>query len=109
MKKITVNQKGKNSPPKKRNPMLSLTICVMIDLIGFTSYIIPALGEFSDIVIAPLTAAGIYWLFYKENPKLAKIGAIIGGIEEALPLTDFLPTATILWMIQNKDQLIQKE
>ena len=106
MKKVTVRKKETNTAHS--SPYLQLTICVIIDILGFASYLFPGGGELSDFIYAPLSGFVLYKLFYKQNSKLAKIGGLIQGLEEILPMTDFLPTATILWMIQNKDQLFKK-
>jgi hypothetical protein len=48
---------------KKQLP--DLTVCIVMDLIGCASYLIPFLGEFSDIIWAPLSGFVFYFLFGK--------------------------------------------
>lgn len=70
---------------------------ILFDLIGMSSYIIPTLGEYTDIVWAPLSA----YLFYKMfGGKMGAFGATVSFIEEALPFTDFIPTFTIGWIVR---------
>ncbi len=76
----------------------SLLLCIIMDLIGMASFLIPALGEWSDLVWAPLSA----YIFYQTFGGLG--GAIGGGIsflEELIPFSDVIPTFTIAWYIQN--------
>lgn len=71
-----------------------LVLGLIADAIGFASYIIPGVGEFSDIIWAPVSA----WFMTKlYQRKAGKVGAIINFIEELLPGTDFIPTFTLMW------------
>ena len=70
---------------------MKLIAAILIDCLGFTSYLIPGLGELSDTVIAPLSALLLFAVF-----KSKKISAF-GFAEEILPFTDFIPTGTIFW------------
>ena len=76
---------------------VSFLICIAMDAIGYASYLIPGLAEFSDIVWAPISA----YIFYKTfGGKTGAIGAIFNFIEEALPGTDFIPSFTIMWFLR---------
>ena len=68
-----------------------LILSLLIDVVGNITYIIPGIGEWADLIIAPLTAAAIY------KVHDTKIGAGFGFLEEILPFTDVIPTATIIW------------
>lgn len=76
----------------------NLLICILLDLIGITTYFVPGLTEWGDIIWAPLSA----YLFLK---LFGGVGGILGGgfsfLEEILPFTDIIPTFTIAWLIQN--------
>lgn len=83
-----------------------LVLGLIADAIGFASYIIPGVGEFSDIIWAPVSA----WFMTKlYQGKAGKVGAIINFIEELLPGTDFIPTFTLMWfyayVYKNQDKV----
>jgi len=78
---------------KESHGAKGLAAAILIDIVGFATYQIPLLGEFGDIIWAPISAYLIYKFF---NNKTA---ATIGFIEEILPFTDFIPTATFAWFM----------
>ncbi|MDR0230331.1 MAG: hypothetical protein LBI72_14905 [Flavobacteriaceae bacterium] len=68
---------------------------VLLDVIGMVSYSIPLLGEFSDVVWAPISA----YLLLKMYPgRVGKTGALINFIEELSPGLDFIPSFTLTWV-----------
>jgi hypothetical protein len=72
-----------------------LLLSLLFDALGYVSFFIPGIGEFSDIVWAPLSA----WLMTKlYKGKAGKIAGIITFIEEALPFADVVPTFTLMWL-----------
>jgi hypothetical protein len=79
----------------------TLLISILLDAIGMLSYAIPAIGEVSDVIWAPISAF-IMLKLYKG--KKGKIAAFISFMEEILPI-DIIPTFTIMWvytyLIQN--------
>ena len=68
-----------------------------MDILGMVTFTIPGVGEFGDVVWAPLSA----YLFSRlyGTDKVAKWGAIFNFAEEILPFTDFCPTFTIAWFM----------
>jgi uncharacterized protein involved in cysteine biosynthesis len=77
------------------NKYKKLALGILFDALGFVSYIIPGIAEFSDIVWAPLSA----WLMtklYKGKP--GKVAAVVNFVEEALPGFDIIPTFTLMWL-----------
>ena len=80
---------------KERNTKLILSI--FVDILGNISYFAPALGETIDIPWAPISGALIF-MMYRTNKKIAFTGGFMGFAEEIFPLSDFLPTATSLWL-----------
>lgn len=72
---------------KRKDLMASLAI----DALGMATYLIPALGEAADIVIAPIVSILIYAV------HRTTFGAIAGLLEEIIPFTDIIPSATIIW------------
>ena len=72
-----------------------LIICLLIDLVGVSSEAVPILGELTDIVSAPISAAILQNLFPGSN----KFVFLFELTEEILPFTDIIPFATICWVI----------
>ncbi len=83
---------------KENTPVPNLLICILMDLIGYASFAIPGLGEFSDIIWAPLSGLIFYKLF---GGKTGLLGGSFNFLEEALPFTDFIPTFSIAWFIRS--------
>ena len=75
----------------------SLMFCIIMDLVGYASYAVPVLGEISDIFWAPLSAIILFLSFGRWKGALGGIGNLI---EEILPGTDFIPSFTIMWLLQ---------
>lgn len=82
-------------------------LCILMDLIGMSSYIFPGLGEFADIVWAPISGYVFFKLF---GGRLGLIGGVLDFLEEILPFTDIIPSFTIAWFIRKKamDKMTQK-
>lgn len=72
-----------------------LFLGILFDLMGMASYALPFLGEFTDVVWAPISGVLMIWM-YKGN--LGKIGGVLSTIEELLPGIDFIPTFTLTWI-----------
>ncbi|CAJ1351141.1 unnamed protein product [Effrenium voratum] len=70
-----------------------LMACLLIDMIGVASYLILILGEFTDILWAPIAGFLLQYLFG------SLLVSSLGTLEEILPFTDILPTATLAWGI----------
>jgi len=73
--------------------VLKLVLSIIIDIIGVSSYAIPGLGEFTDFGWAPLQGYLIQRMY--GIPFLSCVGVV----EEILPFTDWIPTATIAFFI----------
>ena len=87
------------------NKYTKLFLSLILDAIGYVSFVIPGIGEFTDIVWAPVSG----WLMTKlYKGKVGKIAGIITFIEEALPVMDVIPTFTMMWFytyVIKKDDL----
>ena len=75
-------------------------ICIIMDVIGMASYILPAMAEFTDIVWAPISGYIFYKLF---GGRLGLIGGVLDFLEEIIPFTDIIPSFTIAWFIRKND------
>ena len=69
--------------------------CIIIDVIGTSSELLPFIGEVTDVVYAPVAALALRSLFQGSNVVFA-----LEFLEEFLPFTDILPLATICWIVQ---------
>ncbi|WP_225975460.1 hypothetical protein [Panacibacter ginsenosidivorans] len=79
------------------NQKASLLFCIVMDIIGYASYAIPGLGEFADIIWAPISG----FIFYKTfGGWKGAFGGLFNFVEEILPGTDFIPSFTIMWIVQ---------
>jgi len=73
----------------------SLLFCLIMDLLGSASYLLPGVGEWFDVLWAPISA----FIFYRAfGGKTGKIGSIINFLEEAIPFTDIIPTFTLAYI-----------
>lgn len=80
----------------RRQP--SLVFCIIMDILGYATYAIPFLGEIADIIWAPLSSLIFFFTFGGWKGALGGVGNFI---EELLPGTDFIPSFTIMWLIQH--------
>ncbi|NRR92853.1 hypothetical protein HSX10_14865 [Winogradskyella undariae] len=77
------------------NKYKKLGLSLLFDALGLVSFIIPGIGEFSDIVWAPISG----WLMTKlYKGKAGKVAGVISVVEEALPGFDVIPTFTLMWL-----------
>ncbi len=80
---------------EKDDRMSKLLIGLVLDGIGMISFSIPFLGEFSDVVWAPI-AAIIMARMYKG--RVGKVAGVLTFLEEILPFTDVIPSFTLTWI-----------
>lgn len=76
-----------------------IALCIVMDLVGMASYAFPAIGEFSDVVWAPISALVFNKLF---GGRLGMIGGVLNFLEEIVPYTDVIPSFTIAWFIRKR-------
>ena len=81
----------KNLPP--------FLLCLALDLLGMVSFTIPFVGEFADMIWAPLSSLIYFRLF---GGKMGIFGGAFSFLEEALPFTDVIPTFTISWYLRKR-------
>lgn len=77
----------------------SLLFCIIMDVIGMLSFTIPGVGEFADVIWAPVSAIILAKTF---GGTKGIFGGVFNFIEEILPGTDIIPTYTIMWFLTNK-------
>merc|ERR1712217_197237 len=77
----------------RADPTWLLYFCILLDLIGMCSYLILFIGEITDLWWAPMFGFCLHYLFGST------LISTLGVVEEILPFTDFVPTATLAWSI----------
>jgi|TARA_B110000014_G_C20118384_1_gene591549 hypothetical protein len=76
------------------NKYIKLVLSILLDIIGMVSFSLPLVGEFSDVIWAPLSAF-IMTSIYKGIT--GKIAGVVNLFEELMPGLDFIPTFTLTW------------
>ena len=89
---VTVNNKTRD-----------LVLGILFDAIGMLSFTVPFIGEFSDVIWAPLAGFLMTWMY---KGTIGKVGGTIAFLEEIIPFTDFIPTFTLTWIY---NYLIKKQ
>ena len=87
------------SRPLDGLPCMKLLVSLFIDLVGYSTYVVPVAGEAADVGWAPISA----WLVWYLYGNIWMAG--LGFAEEILPGFDFIPTCTIAWLLQNRSNL----
>jgi len=78
-----------------KNKYSLLVLGIVFDAIGMLSFVIPGVGEFTDVIWAPLASFLIYKM-YKGTE--GKIGGLITFVDEIMPGLDVIPTFTLMWI-----------
>ena len=68
---------------------------IVLDAIGMLTMFIPIVGPLLDILWAPYAAKKMSEMY---KGKEGKIASIIVFVEEVLPVTDVIPTFTLMWL-----------
>jgi hypothetical protein len=77
------------------NKNRDLILGLLFDGIGMLSFSIPLIGEFSDVVWAPIAGFLMTWMY---KGKIGKVAGIFTFLEEIIPFTDVIPTFTLTWI-----------
>lgn len=67
-----------------------LFLCIVIDIVGNSGYLLPSL----DFFLASFEGIALKFLFG------GNVLAVLGFIEELIPFSEILPTATVAWVLQ---------
>lgn len=79
--------------PEKKYKKLFLGL--LFDAIGMLSFVLPFIGDFSDIIWAPLAG----WLMTRMyKGKIGQGAGVVTFLEEIIPGLDVIPTFTIMWL-----------
>ncbi|MBT8180884.1 MAG: hypothetical protein KJO53_04760 [Eudoraea sp.] len=79
----------------KKKKYKLLVLGLLFDGIGMLSLLMPGIGEFTDLIWAPI-AGWLMTRMYKGNP--GKIAGLIAFIEEIVPGLDVIPSFTLMWL-----------
>ncbi|KAL4095379.1 hypothetical protein PRIC1_008753 [Phytophthora ramorum] len=79
------------------NPSRKLVASLAIDFLGNATFVVPGLGEVADVLWAPVSAKMVDTLYSQSSPH----AKYVAFVEELLPFTDFIPTATLAWLKEN--------
>lgn len=81
-----------NSMDKKYKHLL---LGLLFDGIGMLSFALPFIGDFSDVLWAPLAG----WLMTRMyKGKIGQAAGVVAFVEEIIPGLDVVPTFTIMWV-----------
>ncbi|MAP54825.1 hypothetical protein [Altibacter sp.] len=68
---------------------------LLFDAVGMITMAIPVVGPFLDLLWAPYAAKKMNDMYSGTSGKVA---SVIVFIEEILPISDFIPTFTLMWL-----------
>ena len=79
----------------KEKKVKYLVLGLLFDAVGMLSFVIPGIGEFSDLIWAPVAA----WLMTRMyKGRTGQIAGVVTFIEELLPGLDWIPSFTLMWL-----------
>ena len=79
----------------KEKKIKYLLLGLLFDGIGMLSFTVPGIGEFSDLIWAPIAG----WLMTRMyKGRIGQIAGIVAFVEELLPGLDWFPSFTIMWV-----------
>ena len=90
-----MNKIDKMANQKKERKYLLLLASLFFDAVGMLSFMVPGIGEFSDVVWAPVSALLIYKMYEGVEGKIA---GTVSFFEEIIPGLDIIPTFTLTWI-----------
>ena len=72
----------------------NLFLGILLDGIGMLSFAIPGIGEFSDVIWAPIAG----WLMTRMyKGKIGQAAGVVAFVEELVPGLDVIPSFTLMW------------
>ena len=72
-----------------------LLIGLLLDGIGMLTLLLPGLGEFLDLLWAPMAG----WFMTRLYPgRKGQVAAVVAFLEELLPGLDIIPSFSLMWV-----------
>ncbi len=79
----------------EKNKIRNLFLGLVFDAMGMVSFLVPGIGEFSDIIWAPISG----WLMTRMyKGKIGQAAGVMAFLEELVPGLDFIPSFTLMWI-----------
>ena len=72
-----------------------LLVGLLLDAIGMLTLLLPGLGEFLDLLWAPMAG---WFMTRLYRGRKGKVAAVVAFLEELLPGLDVIPTFTLMWI-----------
>lgn len=80
---------------ENRHKWRNLIFGLLLDGIGMLSFVVPGIGEFSDVIWAPVSG----WIMTRiYKGRVGQVAGVIAFVEELLPGFDFIPSFTLMWI-----------
>ena len=80
---------------EKKEKIKKLILGLLFDGIGMLSFTIPFVGEFADVIWAPLSG---FLMTKMYRGRVGKVAGILTFLEEIIPFTDVIPSFTLTWI-----------
>ena len=84
--------------------MGKLLVSLLVDFVGSMSYLLPLVGEGFDLAWAPISMVLVGAMYDESTPALKYVALM----EELLPFTDIVPSATLGWMKEFGPALLEE-
>ncbi len=79
----------------KDNKYKNLLLGLLFDAIGMLSFALPFIGDFSDVIWAPIAG----WLMTQMyRGRIGQVVGLLTFIEEIVPGLDIVPSFTLMWL-----------
>ena len=81
----------------KDNKYKKLLLGIILDGVGIltSSWVLPIIGDFGDIIWAPIAG---YAMTRMYKGRAGKIAGIVTFVEEAVPGLDIIPSFSLMWI-----------
>mmetsp|Transcript_90961 Transcript_90961/g.241596 ORF Transcript_90961/g.241596 Transcript_90961/m.241596 type:complete len:125 (-) Transcript_90961:71-445(-) len=80
-------------------PRTLLVVSLIVDVVGMMSFLILLSGQMTDMLWAPLS--GLFLHFFFGSFLMTSLGCV----EELLPFTDLVPSASAAWALAHCESL----